>query len=593
VQRRTLGPPVLHPSPRKALVTSRLLAIIGAFGLVLALASPAVGPFASFVGDIVEPAPVAASVPAPPPTPARATVLDPADELLAFGGPVAPGSTRGLDVGSPVVGVVASTKGTGAWVAAADGGVFAFGDSTFKGSAGATRLNKPIVGLAGTPADGGYWLVASDGGIFAYGDATFLGSTGAITLNKPIVGMARTPSGLGYWLVASDGGVFAYGDATFLGSMGAVRLNKPVVGIAATPTGLGYWMVASDGGIFAFGDATFFGSTGAITLQAPIVGIAPAADAAGYRLAAKDGGVFAYGSADFRGSAGGDHLSGDVVGVTPVAPVVTAPPGPSGDTAGGYWLLVRRDALPVPSPAAYVMTDQVSGAPIVGSSIHVQRRPASTSKMLTALVAVRRLPADATIPISPRAAGVSGAGAGAKAGEVWTMEDALHGLLMPSGNDIAYALAERVSGSVEAFGPVMAEVAKEVGAAGTWNDPAGLDGNLAVRGGNSATTFDLSQIARAVLDNPRLAPVVDTATYTYSQGYGVPHTVNNSNRLVRTDPTVYGVKTGTTDAAGPSVVIAAKRRNRAVVVVVLGAAEDRFATAQAILDNTPSPAHAI
>jgi D-alanyl-D-alanine carboxypeptidase len=578
-------------------VSSRLLAIIGALALCLALSSPAAGPItgpiSAFVQGVVEPVPAAAASPAPPALPARAATLDPADELLAFGGPAAPGSTRGLELSSPVVGLAPSSRGTGSWVAAADGGLFAFGDSTFLGSMGGTHLNKPIVGLAATSTDKGYWMVASDGGIFAFGDAGFAGSTGAITLNKPIVGMARTPSGAGYWLVASDGGVFAYGDAAFHGSMGAVKLNRPVVGIASTPTGGGYWMVASDGGIFAFGDAGFHGSTGGTALRSPIVGIAPAADGAGYRLASSDGGVFAYGSADFRGSAGGDHLLGDVVDIAPVAPVATQPAGPPGDIAGGYWLLVRRHRLPAPAPAAWLLADQATGAPIMGSSIHLQRRPASTSKMLTALVALRRLPADATFPISARAAGVSGAGAGAKEGEVWTMEDALHGLLMPSGNDIAIAIAERVAGSVEAFGPIMTEVAKEVGAGGSWNDPAGFDGGIAVRRGNSATTYDLSQIARAVLATPRLAAVVDTPTFTYSLGYGLPHTVNNSNRLVRTDATVYGVKTGTTDAAGPSVVVAANRRGRAVVVVVLGAAEDRFDTAQAILDATPSPPHPI
>ncbi len=203
-------------------------------------------------------------------------------------------------------------------------------------------------GAPPTTKPSGYWLVASDGGIFSYGDATFFGSTGAMTLNKPIVGMAATPDGKGYWLVASDGGIFSYGDATFFGSTGAhdaeqadrrhgvdtrrqgllvgglrrrdlqlrrrhllrlhrsddteqadrrhdvdtrrqgllvgglrrrdlqlrrrhllrldrsaCTLNKPIVGMTATPDGKGYWLVASDGGIFSYGDATFFGSTGA------------------------------------------------------------------------------------------------------------------------------------------------------------------------------------------------------------------------------------------------------------------------------------------------------------------------------------------
>ncbi len=80
--------------------------------------------------------------------------------------------------------------GKGYWLVAADGGIFSYGDATFYGSTGGMHLNQPIVGMAATPDGGGYWLVAADGGIFSYGDATFYGSTGGMHLNQPIVGMA-------------------------------------------------------------------------------------------------------------------------------------------------------------------------------------------------------------------------------------------------------------------------------------------------------------------------------------------------------------------------------------------------------------------
>ena len=80
---------------------------------------------------------------------------------------------------------------------ASDGGVFAFGDAAFYGSTGGMHLNRPIVGMAADPDGQGYWLVASDGGIFAFGDAAFYGSTGGMHLNRPIVGMAATPDRAG------------------------------------------------------------------------------------------------------------------------------------------------------------------------------------------------------------------------------------------------------------------------------------------------------------------------------------------------------------------------------------------------------------
>ncbi len=178
---------------------------------------------------------------------------------------------NGLSGGGAVTITIGPTSGPGYWEVASDGGIFTYGAAPFRGSTGGLHLNKPIVGMAATPDDRGYWLVASDGGIFAFGDAVFYGSTGNIHLNAPIVAMAATPDGAGYWLVASDGGIFAFGDAGFYGSTGGLRLDKPIVGMASTLDGGGYWLVASDGGIFAFGDAGFYGSTGGLPLNKPIV----------------------------------------------------------------------------------------------------------------------------------------------------------------------------------------------------------------------------------------------------------------------------------------------------------------------------------
>ena len=238
----------------------------------------------------------------------------------------------------PVVAVVASSAlpsaapSAGAatdppayWLVASDGGIFAFGGAPYYGSTGGMVLNRPVVGIASTRGGGGYWEVASDGGIFSYGNATFYGSTGSMVLNKPVVGMASDGSS-GYWLVASDGGIFSYGDAHFYGSTGAMRLNQPVVGMAATPDGKGYWLVASDGGIFSYGDAQFYGSTGSMHLNQPIIGMIAGPGGNGYSLIAADGGMFSYGATNFFGSLGGVPLKHPIVGAA------TTP------TDDGYWM---------------------------------------------------------------------------------------------------------------------------------------------------------------------------------------------------------------------------------------------------------------
>ena len=149
---------------------------------------------------------------------------------------------------------------SGYWVVAPDGGIFSFGDAAFFGSTGGLKLNSPILGLAATKAGQGYWLVAADGGIFSFGDAQFYGSTGGIKLNKPVVGMAPTPSGNGYWLLAADGGLFGFGDATFFGSLPGSGINGPAVAMRPTRTGGGYLIVTAAGAVVSYGDAPVLGS---------------------------------------------------------------------------------------------------------------------------------------------------------------------------------------------------------------------------------------------------------------------------------------------------------------------------------------------
>jgi len=239
--------------------------------------------------------------------------------VFSFGSAGFYGSTGGIKLNQPIVGMAPTPTGDGYWFVARDGGVFAFGDAGFHGSTGAIKLNQPIVGMAATPTGNGYWFVARDGGVFAFGNAGFYGSTGGIRLNQPIVGMAATSTGNGYWFVARDGGVFAFGDARFYGSTGSIRLNQPIVAMAATPTGNGYWFVAADGGVFSFGDAVFHGSTGGIKLNQPIVGMAATSTGNGYWLVAADGGIFNFGDAAFFGSTGAIRLAQPIVGAAAAA----------------------------------------------------------------------------------------------------------------------------------------------------------------------------------------------------------------------------------------------------------------------------------
>jgi Peptidase A4 family/Putative Ig domain len=296
----------LGGSVRSRVVT---VGVLGLLAVVAAVVAPAVNPAAAAGPVAVTPASsAAASEPTATPEPTAPLVAAPT-ALRASG--EAPGSVTTDQPGA------ATTANEGYWLVASDGGIFNFGDAGYFGSTGGMRLNRPIVGMAPTPDGQGYWLVASDGGIFTFGDAIFYGSTGALHLNQPIVGMASTPDGKGYWLVASDGGIFSFGDAVYDGSTGAIHLNEPIVGMAATPDGRGYWLVASDGGIFTFGDAGYFGSAAASDDHGNIVALASASNGQGYWVADGSGDIDLFGAAPSEGSMSGHDLNRPIVGFAP------------------------------------------------------------------------------------------------------------------------------------------------------------------------------------------------------------------------------------------------------------------------------------
>lgn len=168
-----------------------------------------------------------------------------------------------LEPGEAVASISVLPAGNGYWIFTDRGRALSFGAATDQEDlvdlGVASSLNGAVVASAATPSGLGAYMVAADGGVFAVGDAEFHGSMGSTPLNGPVVGVAPDPDGVGYWLVADDGGIFAF-EAGFQGSMGGTPLNAPVVGAVAF--GDGYLMVGADGGIFNFSDQAFLGSLG-------------------------------------------------------------------------------------------------------------------------------------------------------------------------------------------------------------------------------------------------------------------------------------------------------------------------------------------
>jgi D-alanyl-D-alanine carboxypeptidase (penicillin-binding protein 5/6) len=248
-------------------------------------------------------------------------------------------------------------------------------------------------------------------------------------------------------------------------------------------------------------------------------------------------------------------------------------------------------AAPVQAPVAtqtgaWILVDADTGAVLDAASARTPMRPASIFKILTALVAVQQLPADAQVPVSTRAASMPAMKIDMKAGQVWPLGDVLRCLLMVSANDAAAALAERVGGTLEGFADVLnrASVRLRLEDGPVLQDPAGLDDEFSVRGGNLISARDLAIITRAALAIPVIKSIVATPEYRFQGVDGLNHRLLNHNRLLRRYAGAIGVKTGYTRRAGNTLIAAATRNGRTMIAIVLKASA-AYDTTTALLDR--------
>jgi D-alanyl-D-alanine carboxypeptidase len=193
---------------------------------------------------------------------------------------------------------------------------------------------------------------------------------------------------------------------------------------------------------------------------------------------------------------------------------------------------------------------------------------ASVTKMMTALVVVDRVPQGAKVRVTKEALAYHGSGVGVlpknKSVGVSAM---LHGLMLPSGNDAAIALAQRTSGTVERFVGQMNERASAMGLSCTrYSSPSGF-----TDAGNHSCATDLAVEARAILDEPRIAAIVRRrqAILPFPIKGGRLYLYNHNPLLRMRYPGTLGIKTGFTAAAGRCIVAAVRRDGHRLGVVLL------------------------
>jgi len=234
--------------------------------------------------------------------------------------------------------------------------------------------------------------------------------------------------------------------------------------------------------------------------------------------------------------------------------------------AGAAWL-APAGAGPRVMAAAAVLFDVGSGLFLWGKNPDLRREPASTTKVLTALLTAERCDLNEIVTVSPLAARTGGSSAYLRAGEQLRVRDLLYAMLLVSGNDAATALAEHVGGSVAGFAELMNERAAQLGAASShFANPHGLPNPE-----HYTTAHDLALIACQALQNPVVSEIVSCRSETIPRAGGDGRqTLNNINRLLRSYEGADGVKTGYTRAAGRCLISSATRDGRQVIAVVLG-----------------------
>ena len=233
--------------------------------------------------------------------------------------------------------------------------------------------------------------------------------------------------------------------------------------------------------------------------------------------------------------------------------------------------------LPQIEATSAIVMDMKSGRVLYEKNAYTKRAIASTTKIMTAIIALEKGNLEDIVTVSKKAAATGGSTIKLKTGEQLTLKELLYGLMLKSGNDSAVAIAEHIGGSVAGFAEMMTQKAKEIGAVNTqFKTPHGLDTE-----GHYSTAYDLALIARYALHNPMFSKIVGTVDTTITN-----RGLHNTNEMLTAYPGADGVKTGFTGQAGRCLVTSATRNEWRIISVVLNCATrtKRAQSSRSILD---------
>lgn len=233
-------------------------------------------------------------------------------------------------------------------------------------------------------------------------------------------------------------------------------------------------------------------------------------------------------------------------------------------------MAVRAQALSVNAEGAVLMEAQ-SGRVLFEQNADERLPMASTTKIMTAMLALEQENLDEAFVVDSDAIRVEGSSMGLVAGDSVTLRTLAAGMLLASGNDAANAAAVRIAGSKEAFVAKMNARASELGMTNTsFETPSGLDGEA-----HYSSARDMARLAQEALKNPAFAQIC--SQYRMTLEYGNPpykRWLRNHNRLLEDYQGAIGVKTGFTKHAGRCLVSAAEREGVTLIAVTLDCPDD-------------------
>ena len=228
-------------------------------------------------------------------------------------------------------------------------------------------------------------------------------------------------------------------------------------------------------------------------------------------------------------------------------------------------------AAPDISAKSAVVIDADTGKILYENDAHTRRGMASTTKIMTALIALENASPDMLVTVDPRACGVEGSSVYLFANEQITMETLLYALMLQSANDAAEAIAYAVAGSIDGFADLMNQKADALGLTAThFDNPHGLDGET-----HYTTAYELALIAAHAMENELFAEIVSTVKKVVPLHNGeASRLLINHNRLLREYDDIIGIKTGYTKKCGRTLVSAAEQDGVRLICVTLDDGND-------------------